>query len=100
MLTDVLSRALGYSAAIEPAAKSIPELLRIAHDEAGHMSTKYTLQNLENVFSWPNMRADVDNYVYSCKTCLKVNVDRPHNQEALQKLTPPALQMGDSIYVH
>ena len=45
------------------------------------------------------MRADVDNYVRSCKTCLKVNSDRPHPKEPLQKLPPSALQIGDRIHV-
>ena len=99
MFADMLSRPLGYSAAIEPSRKSIPELLKIAHNDAGHMSTRYTLQNLENLFTWPNMRTDVDNYVRSCKTCLKVNVSWPHPKEALQKLNPPALQIGDRIHI-
>ena len=29
-----------YTAVVEPAARSIPEILRAGHDEAGHMSTK------------------------------------------------------------
>ena len=99
MFAEELCRPLGYSSAIEPTAKSISELLEIEHDEAGHMSTKYMLQNLETMFSWPNMHADADHYVCSCKTCLEVNVGRPHNQEALQNLTPPALQLGYHIHV-
>ena len=46
------------------------------------------------------MRADEDNYVRSCKTCLKVNSARPHPKEPLQKLRPPALQIGDRIHVN
>ena len=99
MLADVLSNPLGFSAIIDPSSKSIPEILRAAHDEAGHMSVKYTLQNIENLFTWPNMRADVDNYVRSCKICLKVNSVRPHTKEPLQKLRPPALQIEDHIHI-
>ena len=63
MFADVLSRPLGFSAAIEPSAKSIPEILKIAHDNAGHLSTRYTLQNIENLFNWPTMPTEVENYV-------------------------------------
>ena len=55
MFADIFGRPLCYSEAIEPSPKSIPELLQIAHNDTGHMSLRYTLQNLENVFSWPNM---------------------------------------------
>ena len=41
----------------------------------------------------------MDNYVRSCKVCLKVNVARPHTKEPLQKLRPPALQVGDRIHI-
>lgn len=57
------------------------------------------LQNIESLFSWPNMCTDVDNYVRSCKTCLKVNFSRPNAGEKLQKLNPPALQLGDRIHI-
>ena len=50
MFADVLSPPLGFSAIVEPSAKSIPEILKTAHDEAGHMSTKYALQDIENLF--------------------------------------------------
>ena len=99
MFADVLSRPLGFSAVVEPSTKSIPEILQAAHDKSGHMSARYTLQNIENLFTWPTMRADVDNYVRSCKTCLKVNSARPHTKEPLQKLCPPALQIGDRIHI-
>ena len=99
MLADLLSRPIGFSAIIKPSSKSIPDILRAAHDNTGHMSVKYTLQNIENLFTWPNMRADVDNYVCSCKICLKVNSARPHTKEPLQKLRPPALQIGDRIHI-
>ena len=61
MFADILSRPIGFSATIKPSTKSIPDILRAAHDDAGHMSAKYTLHNIENLFTWPNMRADVDN---------------------------------------
>ena len=53
MFADVLSRPLGFAAIIEPSSKSIPEILRAAHDKAGHMSVRYTLKNIENLFTWP-----------------------------------------------
>ena len=99
MFADVLSRPIGFSSVIKPSTKSIPDILRAAHDDDGHMSVKYTLHNIENLFIWSTMRADVDNYVRSCKVCLKVNAARPHTEEPLQKLCPPALQIGDCIHI-
>ena len=99
MFADILSRPIGFSAVVEHSTKSIQDILRAAHDDAGHMSAKYTLHNIENLFSWPTMRTDVENYVRSFKVCLKVNLARPHTKKPLQKLHPPALQIGDRIHI-
>lgn len=48
MFADVLSTLIGFSAAIEPTSRSIPELLRLTHDKAEHWSTKY-------INTWPTM---------------------------------------------
>ena len=100
MFADVLSRPLGHDVqAITPAKTSIPDLLTTAHDKAGHLSVQKTLQNLQSQFTWPGMSTDVDNWIRSCTACQKAKIARPRTKEELQKLSPPALVLGDRIHI-
>ena len=56
MFTDVLSRPLETSpdintVSISPFPDQIPNILKQAHDNAGHMSLKYTLDFLRPTYS-------------------------------------------------
>ena len=46
------------------------------------------------------MARDVTDYVRSCETCAKTNPARPHIQEGLKPLQPPAELMGDRIHIN
>ena len=74
-------------------------LLKQAHDEAGHLSSNYTLAKLSGTYSWPYMARDVTDYIRSCETCAKTNPARPKIQEGLKPLKPQAFQMADRIHV-
>ena len=84
---------------ILPPPSQIPSLLKQAHDEAGHLSSNYTLAKLSGMYSWPYMARDVTDYTRSCKICAKTNPARPHIQEALKPLQPSTIQMGDRIHL-
>ena len=105
MFADVLSRPLGSlptdvnAISITPTTTQIPLLLQQAHDKAGHMSVKYTMDFLQQQYTWPSMKRDVELYIKSCVTCNKTNNFRPKHSETLQQLDPPALEMGDRIHL-
>ena len=104
MFADVSSRPLGSatdinSVVIEPKPHEIPKLLQQAHDLAGHLSLRYTLNFLQPYYSWPNMRKDADQYIRSCNICNKANAFCPKHSEPLQQLDPPAHKMGDRIHI-
>jgi len=42
------------------------QVLKMAHDTAGHMSWKNTLKRVEMNFIWPKVRTDTIKYVKSC----------------------------------
>ena len=84
---------------ILPPPSHIPSLLKQAHDQAGHLSSNYTLAKLSGTYSWPYMARDVTDYVRSCETCAKTNPARPHIQEGLKPLQPAAIQMRDIIHL-
>ena len=47
------------------------QVLKMAHDMAGHMSWKNTLKRVKMSFIWPEVRADTIKYVKSCDICQK-----------------------------
>ena len=104
MFADVLSRPLGTSpdintVSISSSPDQIPNILKQAHDNAGHMSLKYTLDFLRPTYSWPTMKQDADSFIKTCVTCNKTNAFRPKHSEILQKLEPSAVEMGDGIHL-
>ena len=104
MFADVLSRPLGTatdinSVSLSPPPHKIPQLLKQAHDHAGHLSLRYTLDFLQPFYSWPNIRQDVDQYIKSCVICNKSNAFRPKHMKILQRLEPTTIEMGDQIHI-
>ena len=62
-------------------------LLHEAHDAdlSGHMGIHKTEELLERQFDWPQLPADVRNYVTSCWSC---QINKPSNQKPMGLLQP------------
>ena len=48
-------------------------VMRLAHDQTGHVGSKKMRELINDRFTWPGLCADVEVYVGSCETCLKYN---------------------------
>ena len=44
-------------------------VLKIAHDESGHLGVRKTYDRVLRGFFWPKLKRDVSNYVKTCHTC-------------------------------
>lgn len=49
--------------------KSRDTVLKIAHDESGHLGVRETHDRVLRYFSWPKLKHDVSKYIKSCHTC-------------------------------
>ena len=76
-----------------------PAILRMAHDQAGHYSHRYTLAKIVHSYMWPGVYSDVQNYCASCVTCNQANAARPRTKMPLERVTPPACKIGDRVHV-
>jgi hypothetical protein len=54
--------------------------LKQSHDQSGHFGIKRTLQTLRREAFWPNMAADVENYVTTCLSCQQNQATVPSKQ--------------------
>ena len=56
-----------------------PQLLHLAHENplSGHFHVAKTLARLQKVFSWPQIKSDVERHVQSCRTCQTHAPSRP-----------------------
>ena len=57
----------------------VPDMLRdclliLAHDEAGHNSSRRTYNALKNLFYWKGIKKSVHKHCTNCQTCAKHNV--------------------------
>ena len=57
-----------YTQLVVPKSKR-QQCLEFGHDMAGHMSPKKVSQRIRLNFWWPTMKADIHEYVRSCKQC-------------------------------
>ena len=57
---------------------------------AAHLGISKTLHLLKHQFYWPNMKADVENYVRTCVDCQSNKTDRRRRTPALNPLVPPS----------
>ena len=48
------------------------QALESLHDEIGHLGIERKRSLLKDRFLWPNMDSDIENYVKSCPSCLKI----------------------------
>ena len=47
-------------------------LIFLAHNNAGHLSGKYTYDQLAHNWYWPSIQADIENYCRSCHDCARI----------------------------
>lgn len=45
------------------------EVLKVAHDESGHLGVKKTCDRVLRYFFWPRLKRDVSRYIRSCHVC-------------------------------
>ena len=57
-------------------------LMKIAHDNLGHFSHRKTKSILNSRFTWPNMGAELADYILACIPCKKYN-NMAHKQAPL-----------------
>ena len=69
-----------------------PNILRSFHDTPvnGHQGVNKTLEKLKRYYWWPNMRNDVQNYVYSCEVCGKNKIRHHKPYGKIQPLPVPS----------
>ena len=76
----------------------VPQLLKLAHDHAGHMSGPYLLHHLSRNWFWPSMHADVANFCRSCNVCSRIKSSLPI-KSPLSPLTQPTREFGDRLHI-
>jgi hypothetical protein len=91
---------------IEPNPRIIPPrhrmkaILRETHDlpSSGHQGRDATFRKTSEVYFWPNMKTDIEEFVKTCQVCQKR--DRRKGETALQpikKLPKPFYQVGMDV---
>lgn len=92
-------------------------VIKIAHDDNGHLENETTLTKLRTKYWWKTMRKDVKAYTSSCITCAKTNrrttlaygklCERPMPETPMQVISsdhivalPPTESGNTYIFVH
>ena len=65
-----------------------PALIRQAHDSLGHCGFYPTRRTLLNRFWWPNLEADVQQYVRTCHACQLCQTTKAHIPPTVNMPTP------------
>ncbi|GBG66281.1 hypothetical protein CBR_g57879 [Chara braunii] len=73
-------------------------ILGECHDTEGHFSWQKTLANLMHAYTWPGMKKDCIEYVYSCKVCQR-NKTTMRAPIGLLRPLPIPDQPGDSVSI-
>jgi len=85
---------------IVPLQHQMKSILREAHDipASGHQGQDSTFRKTSEIYFWPQMKADIVDYVKSCQICQKR--DRKKGETALQpikKFPKPFYQVGMDV---
>lgn len=77
-----------------------PTLLSLAHDDklAGHLGAEKTRLRLQQMWYWPNMRAEIDAYCRSCVSCQQVN-QAAHSRPAPLEPMPPVTRFNERLHL-
>ncbi|GKF85172.1 putative reverse transcriptase domain-containing protein, partial [Tanacetum coccineum] len=54
-----------------------------------HLGSDKMYQDIQKLYCWPNMKADISTYVCKCLTCVKVKDEHPRPSGLLVKLEIP-----------
>ncbi|GBG74390.1 hypothetical protein CBR_g18801 [Chara braunii] len=73
-------------------------ILGECHDTEGHFGWQKTLANLMHAYTWPGMKNDCIEYVYSCKVCQR-NKTTTRAPLGLLRPLPIPDQPGDSVSI-
>ena len=84
---DFLARIEGDEVKLVVPASLRTRLIRQHHDSpiSGHVGRNATVDQLQRRFYWPNLAADVGDYVGKCLKCLKAKIPRPRRHGLLQQ---------------
>ena len=88
------------------------QLLRVAHDNSGHLSQQRTAVLIKKKFTWPNMTTDIAQYVKSCQSCQSRNktahkpcptqtrptISEPYEEVAMDIIGPHPRRKGGYKY--
>ncbi len=72
-------------------------VMRLAHDQTGHVGSKKMRELINDRFTWPGLCADVEVYVGSCETCLKYN--KVGNRQVQMMERPVIAELFESVAV-
>ncbi|XP_045456466.1 uncharacterized protein LOC123666419 [Melitaea cinxia] len=78
-----------HNTIIYPVPTEIAKILKENHDIpiAGHLGSNRMYNRIKERYYWKNMRADIENYVKSCKLCQSNKALRKINQAPMQITT-------------
>ena len=74
-------------------------LIFLAHNNSGHLSSKYTYDRLAHNWIWQNMQSDIDNYCKSCHDCAQIKPPAHYIRLPLEKMSPTAREFGDRLHI-
>jgi len=64
-----------------------PKVMKLLHDDMGHMGVEKTTDLVQQRFFWPYMAAEIERYVTKRCTCLKDKAPARHTRAPLQTVT-------------
>lgn len=89
---DLLMKKAHPPVPFVPKGRIRSDIIKIYHDtpaNGAHFGRNKTIQKIKQRYFWPNMTADIRNYVKSCIPCLQNNHSRQKPPGMLQPIKPP-----------
>ena len=74
-------------------------LIFLAHNNSGHLSSRYTYNRLAHNWFLPNMHSDIDNFCKSCHDCAKIKPPSQYIRLPLEKITPSASEFRNRVHI-
>ena len=74
-------------------------LLYLAHDQAGHLSVRYIVDNIKKKYVWTGLNTDAKHYAASCVICSQANSFKGRTRMPLETMSPTAIWFNDRIHL-
>ena len=66
------------------------EVIRQAHDDAGHFARDRTVELVQRLYYWPTLQRDVASYVKTCPACQRTKPGKESQQGLVQPMPLPS----------